>query len=101
MSPFVLRLRHSLKQKKFVPFPNQGDFLPPARLFLSAAKPSDLGTLVVVLVVVVVVAVVGNHFWYLPMHSFSEVRSKVARFFISSQNPSKTVERCVQELPDF
>ncbi len=43
----------------------------------------------------------GGHFWNFSMCSFSEVYSKVARFFLSSQNPSNTLERCVQELPDF
>ncbi len=45
-------------------------------LFLSAAKPSDLGTLGVVLLLVV-----EGHFWNLSMCSFSELCSKVARFF--------------------
>ncbi len=62
------------------------------RAFLSAAKPSDLGTLGVVVVVVVVVGVVvvvvvGDHFWNLPKCSFSEVCSRVARFFNSISKP--------------
>ena len=59
--------------------------------FLSAAKSSDLSTLGVVVLVVVVVAGFG----------YPEVCSKVARFFLSSQNPNITLERCVQELPYF
>ncbi len=50
--------------------------------FLSTAKPSDLGTLGVVLVLVVFLrGGGGDHFWNLPMRSFSEVCSKVTRFF--------------------
>ncbi len=65
--------------------------------FLSAAKPSDLGMLGVL---ILVVGGGGDHFWLL-MCRFSEVYSKVTRFFLSSQNLSNTFEGCVQELPDF
>ncbi len=43
---------------------------PRFELFLSAAKPSDLGTLGVVLLLLVVVGGGGDHFWNLPMYSF-------------------------------
>ena len=62
------------------------------------AKPSDLGTLGVVLVVVVVGGG-GDHFWNLPMCSFLEVCSKVARFFKPTSQvtfPEVRSKRCVQ-----
>ncbi len=58
--------------------------------FIPSAKPSDLGTLSVVLFLLLVVG-----------FGYPEVCSKVARFFLSSQNPNNTFKRCVQELPYF
>ena len=66
-----------------------------AECFLSAAK--DLGTLSVLLLLLLVGGPLLE-----PTHvQFLEVCSKVARFLISSQNPSNILQRCVQELPDF
>ena len=55
-------------------------------IFFSAAKPSDLGTLgffFIIFFLLLLLVVVVDHFWNLPMCRFSEVCSKVARFFNS------------------
>ena len=73
--------------------------------FLPAAKPSDLGTLGVVVFVVFVVFCFfvggGGPLLELTHVQFFRGVFKSCQIFLSSQNPSNTLERCVQELPDF
>ncbi len=64
--------------------------------FLSAAKPSDLGTLGVVLLVVGG----GDLFWF-PMCSFSEVCSKVARLANIISKPKQHFAKVCSRFAGF